>query len=79
MARIKHGDNYRIVVRISKDSNRAEYDVIRRIDDKEEAYATAKDIVNDFVDVLFGKKDFGQTVLEDESFSVKRLSRRTGT
>lgn len=79
MARIKHGDNYRIVVQISKDSNRAEYDVIRRIDDKEEAYATAKDIVNDFVDVLFGKKDFGQTVLEDESFSVKRLSRRTGT
>lgn len=79
MARIKHGDNYRIVVQISRDCNRAEYDVIRRIDDKEEAYATAKDIVNDFVDVLFGKKDFGQTVLEDESFSVKRLSRRTGT
>lgn len=79
MARIKHGDNYRIVVQISKDSNRAEYDVIRRIDDKEEAYLTAKDIVNDFVDVLFGKKSFGDSKLEDDSFSVKRLSRRTGT
>lgn len=79
MARIKHGDNYRIVVQISKDMNRATYDVIRRIDDKEEAYTIAKEIVNDFVDVLFGKKDFELSKLEDESFSVKRISRRVGT
>lgn len=79
MARIKHGDNYRIVVQISKDMNRACYDVIRRIDDKEEAYTTAREIVNDFVDVLFGKKDFDKSVLEGESFTVKRISRRIGT